>query len=413
MSTFLDAASNTSLDKRVLKAMEPYLSEKFVGNSRSIHDFGIKASEVIEESREKMGLIFGVPSANIIFTSGATEGNNMVIKGLAYSQLASKLKKKDQKRHIICCATEHDSVINPCKQLEKIGFKVSYIKPHADGRIYLKDIKLAIKSDTLLICVMAINNELGVENETSEITTYARERGIPTLVDCTQLVSYGKSSLWLRYNYQSATFFTFSGHKIYGPAGTGCLVANGDYALQLLKGNGLIVGGAQELGLRGGTSNVAGIVGLGKAIELMEAEDYSSYFEDLYEYLISELKANFQDKWHLNAEPDHKNIISINFEDYFDLTDSLASDLAIRGIGVSAASACDSEHDETAGAFNPSHVLAALGLSEKAIRNTIRVSFCKYSTRKDVDCLIEQLKEIKEAENIAMEIIAQQLKEGE
>lgn len=392
---FLDAASNTNLDPEVLKAMKNYLNESFVGNSRSIHDFGIKASQAVEDARSKLGCIFGVPAENIIFTSGATEGNNTVIKSLAYRELSSKKKKKDQKRHIICGATEHDSVINPCKQLEKIGFEVTYIKPHADGKIYLQDVKSAVKLNTMLICIMAVNNELGVENQTYEITNYAKEVNIPTLVDCTQLVSYGKESLWLRYVYPAASFFTFSGHKIYGPLGTGCLVANGD-SIELLKGNGLIVGGAQELSIRGGTSNVTGIVGLAQAVELMELQSYSNFYSDLYSYLVTSLTNLCGDLWSLNVVPDHKNIISLNFEKYFDLTDSLAADLAIRGVGVSAGSACDSDHDETEGAFNPSHVLVAMGYSENTVRNTIRVSFCKSTTKKDIDYLVSQIKSIKE-----------------
>jgi len=403
MEVFLDSASNTCLDPRVLKAMKPYLSESFVGNSRSIHDFGIKASQAIENSREKMGRVFGVPANNIVFTSGATESNNLVIKGLAYREMSSKKKKKEQKRHIICGATEHDSVINPCKQLEKIGFTVTYIQPHSDGKIYLQDVKSAIREDTLLICIMAINNELGVENQTYDITTYAREHKIYTLVDCTQLVSYGKECLWLRYVYPSASFFSFSGHKIYGPLGTGCLVANDDY-LDLLKGNGLIVGGAQELSIRGGTSNVAGIVGLAEAVELMEMQSYRTHYTDLYTYLISSLDKNFKDQWSLNAEPDHKNIVSLNFSKYFTLTESLAADLAVAGVAVSAGSACDSDHNETEGAFNPSHVLASMNYSENDIRRTVRVSFNKKTTKKDIDYLIVQLKYLKGIEDMAIEM---------
>lgn len=397
MGVFLDAASNTSLDKRVLKAMEPYLSEDFVGNTRSVHDFGIKAFKAVEEAREKLGLVFGVPSSNIIFTSGATEGNNMVIKGLAYAEMATK-KKKDQKRHIVCGATEHDSIINPCKQLERIGFKVTYVKPQEDGRIHLEDVEKVIRKDTLLVCIMAVNNELGTKNEVDAITSYARECSVPTLVDCTQLVGYGGENLWLRPNFPAASFFTFSGHKIYGPAGVGCLVGNGD-SLSLLKDSGLIVGGAQELGLRGGTTNVAAAVGISKAVELMADTHLENYYIGLYNYLIDTLNKEFGDKWKLNVVPDHKNIISLNFEDCLTFCDSLASSLAMREIGVSAGSACDSTHDETEGDFNPSHVLVAMGMEENAIRKTIRVSFCKTTTKKDIDALVQQIKDIQESEN--------------
>lgn len=393
MDIFLDAASNTPVDKRVFKAMKPYLSEDFVGNSRSIHNFGIKASEIIEEERRDVAKIFETSPFNIVFTSGATESNNMVIKGLAYAELC-KENKKEQRKHIICGATEHDSVINPCKQLEKLGFEVQYIRPGANGRISADTLKNHIRKDTMLICVMAVNNELGTTNEVAKIADQAYLRSIPTLVDCTQLVSYGGDCLQFKKLFPHASFFTFSSHKIYGPEGVGCLVANDNW-LDLLKNNGLVVGGAQELGLRGGTMNVAGIVGMCEAVKLMSQESYKEYYENLYYYLQVRLNETFGSKCKLNAVPEHRNIISLNFSQIIN-SDSLAMDLAMRGIGVSAASACDSEHDETEGGFNPSHVLSALGLTEKEIRNTIRISFCKYTTKKDIDQLILQLQDIKE-----------------
>ena len=396
--TFLDAASNTSLDKNVFNAMSPYLNNKFVGNSRSIHDYGIKALSAIEEVREKISLIFGVLERDIIFTSGATEGNNTVIKGLAFKEMSSGKPKKNQKRHIVCGATEHASVIKPCQQLEKLGFKVTYVKPNKDGKIDFEDIKEAIKADTLLLCLMAVNNELGTINCVDQATTYAKTLGVYSLVDCTQLLSYGGENVGLRFAFPNASFFTFSGHKIYGPAGVGCLVGNND-SIKSLYGCGLIVGGAQEYGVRGGTSNVAGIVGIGEAILSIEKTKLKDFYEDLFNYMMQRLDEEFGNLYYLNAIPDHKNIISLNFSKYLSC-ESLAADLALRGVGVSAGSACDSDHDETEGAFNPSHVLLSLGLSEREIRNTIRVSFCKNTTKKDIDFMIEQLKDIKNTQDM-------------
>lgn len=393
---FLDAASNTPVDKRVFKAMKPYLKENFMGNSRSIHGFGIKASKIIEEQRNKIAKIFNVPSNNIVYTSGATESNNMVIKGLAYKEMTSGKPKKDQKRHIICSATEHDSVINACKQLAKLGFKIDYVYPEADGIIYLENVKKLITNKTLLICVMAINNELGVENDVYNITEYAYKEEIFTLVDCTQLLGYGGGSLQLRLLYPYASFFTFSGHKIYGPEGTGCLVAT-DNNLEELYGNGLVVGGAQEYGLRGGTMNVAGVVGISTAVQLIDSYIYKlpMHYEKLYFYLKELLLENFG-SFPLNVEPDHKNIISLNFGSCFKgYVNSLAETLAIRGIAVSAGSACDSEHNESEGAFNPSHVLKALNLSDDDIRCTIRISFNRHTTLKDINRLVEELVDIR------------------
>jgi len=394
---FLDAASNTAMDKKVLKAMKPYLSKKFVGNSRSIHSFGIKAEMAMEDSRIKIADIMGVEVGNVIFTSGATESNNMVIKGLAYKELTSGKPIEEQRRHIICGATEHDSVINACKQLEKIGFRVTYVKPsHMTGRIRGGDILSVLTKDTLLVCIMSINNELGVLNYVNAITTLTAARHIYSLVDCTQYVSYGGEYVELGKQFPHASFMTFSGHKIYGPTGTGCLVATEDN-LKALEGAGLIVGGAQEFGLRGGTSNTAGIVGLATAVELIhqQGDTLAKYYEELYKYLRIKLVRRFENAVVINTVPDHKNIVSLNCsgEFYPGDVDSLASMLAAYGIAVSAGSACDSEHDETQGDFNPSHVLVALGLSEFEIRTTIRVSFSKHTTTRDIDFFVEKLSE--------------------
>lgn len=397
---FLDAASNTAVDRKVLRKMKPYMTEKFVGNSRSIHDFGIRASIEVEKARKKISKIVCVEQKNVIFTSGATESNNMVIKGLAYRELSSKKAKKNQKRHIICSATEHDSVINACKQLEKIGFKVDYVSPNEEGIITLDEVKELFTENTLLICVMSVNNELGTMNQVKQITSYAKEKGVFSLVDCTQLVGYGGPSLELNFLYPNADYFSFSGHKIYGPEGTGCLIVGNEDALEALSGNGLIVGGAQEEGIRGGTSNVPGIVGIATALERMYSYkmQLSLMYNDLYEYLTNQLSNVFGDKWHLNAIPRHKNIISLNFERLFsgvsESLESLAEELAIQGVAVSAGSACDSQHNESEGDFNPSHVLVALGLNECGIRSTVRVSFNRKTTRRDVDLLVRALQNI-------------------
>lgn len=399
---FLDAASNTALDKRVLKKMKPYLSEKFMGNSRSTHEFGIRASIAVEKARKLVAKICCTNPENVIFTSGATESNNMVIKGLALKEMGSKKAKKNQKRHIICSATEHDSVINACKQLEKLGFKVDYVKPKTEGTIRLEDVEPFFTENTLLICVMSVNNELGTMNDIGAITSFAKSKGVYSLVDCTQMVGYGGNSLELCSLYPNASFFSFSGHKIYGPTGTGCLIATDDN-LKALEDNGLIVGGAQELGLRGGTTNVAGVVGISAALEIMYS--YKMYlplkYGSLYNYLENQLNKAFGGKCKINVVPKHKNIVSLNFGEYFDKLGafagySLADILACHQVAVSAGSACDSQHDETEGDFNPSHVLMAIGLNEHDVQCTVRVSFNRKTRNKDIDTLIEKIKWIHE-----------------
>lgn len=247
---------------------------------------------------------------------------------------------------------------------------------------------------------MSVNNELGTMNQVKQITSYAKEKGVFSLVDCTQLVGYGGPSLELGFLCPKADYFSFSGHKIYGPEGTGCLIINNEDALEALNGNGLIVGGAQEEGIRGGTSNVPGIIGIAAALERMYSYkmQLSLTYNDLYGYLTSQLSRTFGDKWCLNAIPRHKNIISLNFERLFsgvsESLESLAEELAIQGVAVSAGSACDSQHNESEGDFNPSHVLVALGLNERGIRSTVRVSFNRKTTRRDVDLLVRALQNI-------------------
>lgn len=385
---YLDGASNTPIDKDVLRAMKPFLSPKFVGNSNSPHSFGIKADQAIYEARKTIADCLKVEVNDVFFTSGATESNNWAIKSVVFEDFLDSGNKK----HIICSSTEHDSVLNCCKQVEKLGVEVTYVNPPKDtGKITLDEILPFIREDTGLICVMAVNNETGVVNDIENITRKAAELGIKTLVDCTQLMSYGGEYMELGKKFHYANFFSFSSHKIYGPLGVGCLITQG------VKPTPLIIGGAQEQGVRGGTSNTAGIVGLGVAIKKMHKKDYSKFYESLRKYLQRELSDKIPGVY-FNYWSGHANIISLNCSNVVKL-DNLARELADYGIAVSAGSACDAEHDETQGDFHPSHVLKALGMTEKEIRNTIRISFTKYTTEKDIDRFIKILKEIIDNEN--------------
>lgn len=391
---YLDNAANTALDERVLEAMKPFLSTEFVGNANAIHDYGVKAGQAITDSRKIMGESFGIDPQNVIFTSGATESNNTAIKAVCFSELHSGEPKKKQRRHIICSAFEHASVLNTCKQMEEFGFKVDYVKTK-NGLLDGSDIIPLINKDTLLICIMAVNNETGVEitglNKLFETTS---EKGIYTLCDCTQFISLGLGDGDFE-KVRQADFISFSGHKIKGPTGVGALLCS-EKGLECVKKEPLIMGGAQEFGSRGGTSNTAGIVGLAKAVELEAQEDYRSHFLFLKNHLIEQLQENrvigkvLTQSW-------GTSVISLCLSRYFEKyeIDSLASLLASYGVAVSAGSACDANHDETQGSFNPSHVLTELGLTEKEIRCTIRVSFSKDTSFEDLDILVERIVQVK------------------
>lgn len=374
---YLDGAADTPIDPAVRREMEPYLSKSGVGNSFAIHSYGITNGIAVEKARYQIAEDIGCRPEEVFFTSGATEGNNWVIKELALAELSSKKRKK--RMHIICGATEHSSVINACKQVENWGFSVTYlVGTGSDGKILGKDVRAALREDTLLVCAMAVNNETGVANDSSQIAMYAKRNGSLTLIDCTQALSEGGESLCLTKRFMYGDFFSFSAHKIYGPGGIGCLIMMKDVQKRLPP---LLSGGAQERGLRAGTVNVAGVIGMAKAIDLMRHHDYRDHFAKLVSYMID--KENNSGIFELNAFPDCNSILSLNFSKSCD-SDKLAEDFSAYGVAVSAGSACDSEHDETAGDFNPSHVLASIGLIEKEVRNTVRVSLTKYTTEKDI-----------------------------
>lgn len=380
---FLDGASTTPLDKNVLKAMKPFLHHSYKGNSASVHEYGIRASQAIENARSIIASITRAKPEEVYFTSGATESNNWVILSTALNELM----KDNPKKHIVCSAVEHSSVLKTCESLIPLGFEISFVKPDIRGIITGQAVKKALRPDTLLVCVMAVNNETGVLNEAEKAAAFARRNKSLSLIDCTQLMGYGDGDTRLCSLYPHGDYFSFSAHKFYGPTGVGCLIARSDVPLYPL-----LHGGSQEFGKRGGTSNVAGIVGMGKALELIyNNKTLPKYYYTLYSYLLTRLE-EFGDTIKLNAYPYHKNIISLNCSGIIQ-TDNLANLLVLENMAVSAGSACDSEHDDIIG-FNPSHVLTAMGLSETDIRNTVRISFTKETSITDIDKFITALKTV-------------------
>lgn len=375
---YLDGASNTPLDKKVFKKMKPYLSNKFMGNSLSIHDFGIRASMAVEKARSQVAQATKAKTQEVFFTSGATEGNNWVIKSVAMQQLSNGMKRPK----VICAATEHSSVLNACLDLRQLGFEVVIVPP-VKGKITLKQVKSLIDTKTCLVCVMAVNNETGVANEVEAIANLVKKKRAISLIDCTQMMSYGGNYIELCSLFPHGDCFTFSAHKFYGPMGVGAAIIRKD-----IKIWPLLRGGAQENGQRGGTSNVAGIVGLGEAIEQLHQSCYKKHYCMLAQYFMTKLGT----KGVLNVVPDHCNILSVNFTPSVHLN-NLAAILATYGVAVSAGSACDTVHDDIEG-FNPSHVLTAMGLKEDEIRNTVRISFTKYTTFKDIDIFFKNMDDI-------------------
>ena len=383
---YLDNASNTPLDKQVFKAMCPFLKENFVGNANSIHDFGIKARNAVEKARDQIAEATGFNREEIYFTSGATESNNWVLESLALHEL---FEEKNPKKHLVVSAIEHASVLNTCKQLEKMGFSITYVKPERNGHISVQKVAKALRYNTLLVCVMAANNETGALNGVNVIGALAHQNKSLMMSDCTQFLSYGGKGTRLKNFLQNVDYCTFSGHKIYGPTGTGCLIASKSAPLYPL-----INGGAQENALRGGTSNTAGIVGLGKAMELWSKNNYEAHYKNLYCYLLLQLYKN-NIPYRLNCQRSLYNIVNINFSQYIHDSE-LASLLAIYGIACSAGSACEASTSNTKETQSvPSHVLTAMGIPESEISNSVRISFSKYTKKSDIDAFVKVMKQLK------------------
>ena len=390
---FLDGASNTPLDPAVIKAMNKYLRHNPCGNSMSAHVFGARAAEAVREARETIAENCHVPAGSIQFTSGASEGNNWAILNSIqkFYENRKAISGCTVKPHIICSMLEHASVRDVCKNLETRHFAdVTWVTPaQKAGYISWLDIKKAITSHTCLVCVMAVNNETGIVNpELSQITRKCSQRRIETLVDCTQWVSMGLKDFGRWSSLFYATYITFSAHKIYGPTGVGCLIARGEGNINSEEIRfPLIAGGFPRLSKRAGTENVAGIVGLAKAISLLDDKKISEHFLMLQNYLIDRLGTEFPRCTFNSKMLRHiSNIISLNLSNYFG-EKNLAAKLNLYDVAVSGGSACGEHENE------PSIVLKTMGLSDEEARNTLRISFTKYTTKKDIDRFIEVLKQ--------------------
>lgn len=368
---YLDNAATTKVDPRVLDAMIPYLSEDY-GNPGSMNTLGIKARAAVEKARNQVTQFFGGRHGSVIFTSGGSEGNNMVFSGLC------EHLKENGRTHIIVSAIEHDSVLNAAEALTKLGFHVTYIQPLADGTVPVDAVKSAITATTGLVSVMFANNETGVVNEVSKIGEVCKASGILFHCDCVQAA--GQYSLDVERN--GIDFATISAHKIHGPKGVGAL-----YARDLAVLSPIIRGGKhQEFGLRGGTENVPGIVGLGCACQLAEEEmaqhiiKVTTLKQTFVHNLIAALPESSLElagiRINCQSHLIPGKVLSLTVDDVFGETMVLFMDCV--GVCLSAGSACNAQEAQ------PSHVLMAIGLSETQARQSVRLSFSKFNTEEEV-----------------------------
>jgi cysteine desulfurase len=376
---YLDNAATTPVAPEVIDSMKTYLNIKF-GNASSIHSFGKSAKVLLEDTRDLLADFIGVKPKEIFFTSGGTESNNMAIKGLAFKNLTTGRK------HIISSAIEHSAVYETLIYLrENFGFEISFIKPDENGLLTPSKIEEKIKHETILICVMHSNNETGVINNIEPISSLAHKQGIPVHSDSVQ--SIGKTNFNVRD--LNIDFAAISAHKFYGPKGIGALYVN-----ENIKIENLIHGGKQERNMRAGTENIPAIAGLKTAVEVLikNYNDDISHYQKLKFHLINKLKNHFGNRISINTPEDSclHNILNVSFntgEFNFD-PEMLVIMLDLRGIAVSAGSAC------TSGSLQPSRVLLELGKDEITSLSSLRISVGRYNTIEDIDIFINELKKI-------------------
>jgi cysteine desulfurase len=362
---YMDNHATTPLDPRVLEAMMPFLTSNFGNAASRNHQFGWLAEEGVEKAREHIAKLIGATTKEIVFTSGATESDNLAIKGVAEMY-------REKGNHIITAATEHKAVLDTCKRLEKYGYRVTYLPVGRDGLIDLDDLKRAIDDKTILVTIMYANNEIGVLQPVEEIGKLARERGVLFHSDATQAV--GKVPVDV--NKQNIDIMSLSAHKMYGPKGVGALyVRRKNPRVQLAP---VIDGGGHERGMRSGTLNVAGIVGFGKACEiaLQEMPKESCRLAGLRNRLRDSIMKEL-DEVYVNGSMEHRLPGNLNISFLYVEGESLL--MGINDVAVSSGSAC------TSATLEPSYVLKALGLGDDLAHSSIRFGLGRFNTEAEVD----------------------------
>ena len=371
---YMDYHATTPVDPRVLEAMMPFFTEKFGNAASRNHPFGWEAEEAVEAARKQVADLIGANPKEIIFTSGATESNNLAIKGAAEMY-------REKGNHVITCVTEHKAVVDTCKKLEKLGLRVTYLPVQKDGRISLDDLRAAITDKTILITIMTANNEIGVLQPIAEIGAIAKEKGILFHTDAVQAV--GKVPFDV--TALKVDLASISGHKIYGPKGVGALYVRRRNPRVLLAEQ--ISGGGHERGMRSGTLNVTGVVGLGKAAELcrLEMAKDTERLRTLRDRLSEALHGSL-DEIYINGSMEHRLPHNLNISFAYVEGESLL--MGINDVAVSSGSAC------TSASLEPSYVLKALGAGDDLAHSSIRFGLGRWSTDEEVDYVVDKLTKV-------------------
>ncbi|MES1218358.1 MAG: IscS subfamily cysteine desulfurase [Bacteroidota bacterium] len=368
---YLDHNATTPCDPRVVEAMIPYFTNNFGNAASRNHPFGWHAEEAVDKAREQVAKLIGADPKEIIFTSGATEADNLAIKGV-FEMYASK------GNHIITCNIEHKAVLDTCKHIEKEGGEVTYLKVNDDGLIDMAELEAAIKPTTILIAIMYANNEIGTVMPMKEISALAKKKGILVFSDATQAV--GK--IPVDVNKDGIDLMAFTAHKMYGPKGIGALYVRRKNPR--VKVTAQIDGGGHERGMRSGTLNVPGIVGFGKACEICmnEMEEETARVSKLRDKLQTELLKI--EESYLNGDKEHKlpHVTNISFK-YVEGEGLMMG--FNKEIAVSSGSAC------TSASLEPSYVLKALGLGDDLAHSSLRFGLGRFTTEEQIDYTIKQV----------------------
>ena len=372
-SYYFDYNATTPIDGDVYKEMIPYLTD-YYGNPSSSYYIGRQTKDKIERIRYEISQYFNMKPEGVYFTSSGSEADNMILKGISVAN-------KDKGKHIITTKIEHSAILNTCEFLEKQGYDITYLDVTPEGVIDIKELENAIREDTILISIMYVNNEIGTIEPIKEIAEIAHKHNIIFHTDAVQAIG----EIRINVEEMGIDCMSISGHKIYAPKGIGMA-----YIKPGIKFEPLIHGGMQEFHSRGGTENIANIVALGKAIKILDEiiDTNEEKMKELQEYTLKKINSILSGyDYILNGGFENRasNNISISFKDIDG--ESLLLALDLEGIYLSSGSACHSDLTE------PSHVLKAIGVPEEYANGTLRISFGKYTTKKDIDFLISKIKE--------------------
>ena len=369
---YMDNAATTRVTEPVAQAMLPYLTEVY-GNPSSVHAFGRDARRALDAARAQVAAALNAKPNEIYFTGCGTESDNWAIRGTAYA-------RRDRGNHIITSAIEHHAVLHTCEQLEKEGFKITYLPVDEEGLISLDDLKAAITPETILITIMTANNEIGTIQPIKEIGAIAKEHGIRFHTDAVQAIG----SVRMDVKDMNIDMLSISGHKFHAPKGVGVLYIRNGVRLERL-----IQGGAQERTQRAGTENLASIVALGKAIELANAniEEHNAKLTAMRDRLIDGILSTIPET-RLNGHRTQRLPGNVNVSVRYIEGEALLLSLDLKGIAASSGSAC------TSGSLDPSHVLLAIGLPHEIAHGSLRLSLSEENTMEEVEYVITTLKEI-------------------